>query len=316
MSTVKASPYRSVATCIFVVFTESQKRGGRTYHYRVRSVRNGDKVGKQRVYLGADLGKRQLAARERAADKELGLLSTLLTTDEKAFLNGVKRSFAAQPKATVENRYEAFVAQFTFDSNAIEGNTLTLDETSQLLFDGLVPAKTLREVNEALNHKGAFDHLLAWRGGLTKRFICDLHRLVVKETLRADLADQVGTYRTLQVYIRGVDWVPAAPAAVPKDMKALLEWLTKNRRKAHPLVLAAYFHAGFELIHPFVDGNGRVGRLLLNFILRNHGYPLLNIPRRRRRTYYAALKAAQVDGDLRPFLKFLLDLYRTANLRF
>ena len=299
-----------------MTYTEEQVRGGRTYYYRVRSVREGGKVRKERVYMGADLPKRALAAKEREADRELGILSALLSSEDESYLASLKREHAKRPRATFENRYEAFVAQFTFDSNAIEGNTLTLDETSHLLFDGLVPARSLREVKEALNHKRAFDHLLGHRGELTKRFVCELHRLVVQDTLRDDLASQVGAYRTVQVYIRGVEWVPAAPTAVPKDMKALLEWHTKNKRKAHPVVLAAYFHTAFELVHPFVDGNGRVGRLLMNFILRKHGYPMINIPSRRRREYYAALRSAQVEGDLRPFIAFMIDLYRGARLAF
>jgi Fic family protein len=299
-----------------VAFTETQRRGGHAYSYRVRSVRRGGKVTKDRVYLGADLDRKTLVRREREADQKLGLLGTLLSPEDLTFLRGVKRSFAKSPAQTRDNRYEAFVAQFTLDSNAIEGNTLTLDETSHLLFDGLVPAKSLREVNEALNHKAAFDHLLRYRGGLTKAFILGLHRLVVKDTLRKDLVDEAGRYRTVQVYIRGVEWVPAAPKDVPKDMKALLEWNTKSKRKLHPVVRAAYFHCAFELVHPFVDGNGRVGRLLMNFLLRKSGYPMVNIPNRRKREYYAALKAAQVDADLRPFVGLLLDLYRTSSLVF
>lgn len=298
-----------------MTFTEKQSRGGKTYYYRVRSVRDGPKVGKKRVYLGSNLTKRKLAQRERAADRELGELSALLDPPEIAFLAEVKRSFAKEPKATWENRYEAFVSLFTFDSNAIEGNTLTLDETSQLLFDGLVPARSLREVNEALNHKRAFDRLLAHRGDLTKRFLCDLHRVVVADTLRRDLAEQIGKYRTVQVFLRGVDWVPPAPAAVPKDMKLLLEWYAKSRGRVHPFVVAAYFHTAFELVHPFVDGNGRVGRLLMNFILRKNRLPMVNIPRRRRREYYAALRAGQVNADLRPFVALLLDLYRASGPR-
>lgn len=299
-----------------MTFTETQSRGGRTYYYRVRSVRKGGKVGKERVYLGADLAKRELAKREREADRELGVLGALLTKEEEAFLRGVRKAFLAEPRATSENRYETFVSLFTFDSNAIEGNTLTLDETSRLLFDGLVPARSLREVNEALNHKRAFDHLLAYRGDITKRLICRLHEIVVKDTLPKELSSQVGRYREMQVYIRGVEWIPPKPDAVPKDMKALLEWYAKNKKKLNPVVTAAYFHTAFELVHPFVDGNGRVGRLLLNFILRKNGYPMINLPNRRKRDYYAALHSGQVAGDLRPFVELVVDIYRTSRLSF
>lgn len=295
-------------------YTERQVRAGRTYRYRVRSVRKGGKVTKRRVYLGADLPARELRRREREADAELGVLDALLSPKQEREFEAAHKRLRQQPAATRQNRYEAFVAQFTFDSNAIEGNTLTLDETSQLLFEGLVPARSLREVNEALNHKRAFDRLLAHRGDITKRFICDLHALVVQDTLAKGVAGQAGRYRDVQVFIRGVDWVPAAPKDVPKDMKALLEWYTKNKRRLHPVVTASYFHVAFELVHPFVDGNGRVGRLLMNFILRKHGYPMVNIPSRTKRAYYVALHAGQVDGDLRPFIALIQGIYRSSRL--
>lgn len=295
-------------------YTEVKVRGGRSYYYRVRSVRKGPKVNKERIYLGMGLGKAELGRKERAADRELGALGALLTKKELAFLRGVQQAFKRQPPANRENRYEAFAALFTYDSNAIEGNTLTLDETSHLLFDGMVPAKSLREVREAINHKGAFDQMLAYRGDITRRFICRLHAAVVKETLLGDLAGQAGKYRDVQVFIRGVEWVPASPEAVPKDMKALLDWYTKNKGKVNPVATAAYFHIAFELVHPFVDGNGRVGRLLMNFILRKHGYPMVNIPNREKRAYYAALHEGQVNGDLRPFVELLLGLYKDSRL--
>lgn len=299
-----------------MTYTEIQARGGKTHYYRVRSVRKDGKVGKERVYLGVNLATKELAKKERAADRELRVLGALLTKDEETFLRAVRKAFLKEPRATFDNRYEAFVSLFTYDSNAIEGNTLTLDETSQLLFDGLVPAKSLREVNEALNHKRAFDHLLAYRGDITRRLICQLHEIVVKETLPKELASQAGRYRQVQVHIRGVAWVPAGPAAVPKDMKVLLEWYAKNKKQLNPVVAAAYFHTAFELVHPFVDGNGRVGRLLMNFILRKNGYPMINLPNRRKRDYYAALHKGQVDGDLRPFIELIMDVYKQSRLSF
>lgn len=299
-----------------MTYTEIQVRGGKTYYYRVRSVRKDGRVGKERVYLGVNLAKKELAKKEREADRELRVLGAILTKEEETFLRGVRKAFLKEPRATFDNRYEAFVSLFTYDSNAIEGNTLTLDETSQLLFDGLVPAKSLREVNEALNHKRAFDHLLTYRGDITKRLICQLHEIVVKDTLPKELSSQAGRYRDVQVYIRGVEWVPARPGAVPQDMKVLLEWYAKNKKRINPVVATAYFHTAFELIHPFVDGNGRVGRLLMNFILRKNGYPMINLPNRRKRDYYAALHKGQVDGDLRPFIELIMDVYKQSRLSF
>lgn len=296
-------------------YTEIQKRNGKDYHYRVKSVRNGNKISKERVYLGVNLNERQLVKAESEADKQLGVFKTLLSKEEIKFLESIKKEYLRQPKESFENRYESFCARFTYDSNAIEGNTLTLQETAQILFENIVPAaKSLREINEAVNHKKAFDYILSYDGELNKSFILHLHKLVVKDTLKRELAEQIGKYRNIQVYIRGTKWLPPKSSDVPKEMKSLLSWYSKNKTAIHPVTLAAYFHVGFETIHPFVDGNGRVGRLLMNFILRKNKFPMINIPTTNKLDYYKSLEEAQLNGNLKSFLEFLLEIYREDKL--
>lgn len=300
-----------------MVYTEVKERNSNKYFYRVINIREGKKFIKKRIYLGANLDKKAIAAAELEADKKLFLLSNLLKDKELDFLDCIKKEFAKEPKANEDNRYEAFTALFTYNSNAIEGNSLTLEETSFLLFERRVPsAKSLREINETLNHKSAFDYMLSYKGNISKEFICELHRVVVQNTLREDLIPEIGKYRTLQVFIHGRDWIPPKPEEVPQEMKSLLSWYAKNNKKLHPLVLAAYFHVAFEIIHPFVDGNGRVGRLLLNFILHKYGYPMINIPNKIKFRYYESLKKATLAGNLRPFIEILLELYKETKLRF
>ncbi len=299
-----------------MVYTEIKEKDGRKYYYRVISQRKGEKVDKKRIYLGADLDKKKLSEKEIQADKELMLLSTLLTDKEKKELERIKKEYLNQPKANLENRYESFISLFTYDSTNIEGNTLTLQETSQLLFEGRTPRKSIREINEIINHKKAFDYILKSKGEISKDFILNLHSLVVKDTLRSELNNQIGKYRTLQVYIRGTKWLPPKTKEVPKEMASLLSWHTKNKNKIHPLVLSAYFHSAFETIHPFVDGNGRVGRLLMNFILHKKGYPMINILNKRKHEYYHALEISQIKGDLRTLVKFLFDLLKEEKIRF
>ncbi len=300
-----------------MAFTEIQERNGKKYYYRVITYRQDGKVKNKKVYLGVNLSKKDLSIAESSADKDLGVLNALLSDSEVLELEKIKKDYLKQPKATFENRYEAFVSAFTHNSTAIEGNTLTLAETAGLLFDEIIPsAKSLREVNEVLNHRFAFDDILDYDGDISRAFILDLHKLVMRDTLRPDQDSQLGRFRSVQVFIRGVDWFPPTPEDVPKDIRNLLSWYTKNKKKLHPIVLAAYFHIGFEIIHPFVDGNGRVGRLLMNFILHNNGYPMINIPLEKRFDYYDCLAAAQVDGNLRPFLDLLLNLLRKSQLIF
>jgi Fic family protein len=299
-----------------MVYTEIKEKNGRKYFYRVKSIRNKKKVGKERIYLGVDLDKKKLSKKEKEADKEMALLSTLITKEEENKLKKIKEEYLKQPKETEENRYESFVSLFTYDSTSIEGNTLTLQETSQLLFEKITPRKSLREINEIINHKEAFDYLLGYKGNLNKKIILKLHKLVVQNTLKEELTDQIGKYRTLQVYIRGTEWMPPKPAEVPKEMSYLLSWYTKNKNNLHPLILATYFHSAFETIHPFVDGNGRVGRLLMNFILRQNNYPMINIPNKEKYKYYNGLEESQVKGNLRPLIKFLFDILIDEKIRF
>jgi len=299
-----------------MVYTEIKEKNGKKYFYRVLSVRKGPKIEKKRIYLGVDLNKNNLTNKEKQADKELMLLSTLLNEKEKKELEAIKKEFLKQPKANFENRYESFVSLFTYDSTNIEGNTLTLQETSQLLFENITPRKSLREINEVINHKKAFDFILTNKKDISKDLILQLHKLVVQSTLKPELESQIGKYRTLQVYIRGTNWLPPKSEDVPKEMGSLLSWYSKNNKSLHPLILATYFHSAFETIHPFVDGNGRVGRLLMNLILHRHKYPMINIPNQKKHIYYKALEDSQLKGDLRGLIKFLFDLLKEEKIRF
>lgn len=299
-----------------MAYTEIQKRNRKKYYYRVKSVRKGRRVEKKRVYLGADLSIEELAKREKKADNELNLFKNILTKKEIKFLDNLKKEFSKEPKITLENRYEAFSALFTYNSTAIEGNTLTLQETAQLLFQDITPlGKSLREINETLNHKKAFDYILNYKEDINKEFILELHRLVVANTLKPELSSQIGRYRNVQVFITGVLWFPPKPQDVAGRMGHLIGWYSKNKKKLHPLILASYFHTEFEKIHPFVDGNGRVGRLLMNFILHKNKYPMLNILNSIKHKYYGALEEAQTKNNLRAFVKLMLNILKESKIR-
>jgi Fic family protein len=309
MSTSSTTYLNDVDIYMYMAYTEIQQRDDKKYYYRVQSVRKNGKVTKKRVYLGVNLNKMEIRSKEKDADIELLLLSTLLSDKQIKELDKLK-------KDTSNLSYEAFVSLFTYDSTNIEGNTFTLQQTAQLLFEGITPSKSLREINEIINHKEAFDYLLHTKSNISRKLILNLHKIVTKNTLKTELADQIGIYRTVQVYIRGVEWLPTETKNVPSEMAQLLSWYTKNKTKINPLILAAYFHVTFEKIHPFVDGNGRVGRLLMNFMLRKHNFPMINIPHKLRFKYYETLEEAQVKGNLKPFIDFLYELLVDAKIRF
>lgn len=299
-----------------MAYTEIKKQNEEKYYYRVLSVRKGKKIEKKRIYLGVNLNKEELAKKIKEADRELSAFKDILTNEEIIFLEKLKKDFSKEPKITFENRYEAFSALFTYNSTAIEGNTLTLQETSRLLFQNIVPAgKSLREINEIINHKKAFDYILDYKGDIDKEFILDLHRLVVDNTLDRELSFQIGKFRTVQVFITGVMWFPPKPEDIAIKMTNLLTWYSKNKKVLHPLILASHFHTEFEKIHPFVDGNGRVGRLLINFILYKNKYPMINIPNSIKYKYYEALEKAQTKNNLRPFVKLMVEILKDTKIR-
>lgn len=191
----------------------------------------------------------------------------------------------------------------TWSSNAIEGNTLTESETKVLLEDGLtVGGKPLRDTYEAVGHARAYDFMftLLHADTVTEKDILYLHYLFYKEIDES----HAGKYRTMPVFISGSDYPVSSPAAIPSDMRGLMEWLASDERKAmHPIEQAALLHQKFVFIHPFVDGNGRVSRLLMNILLIQHGWLPVIIPPIRRIEYIHLLEKAHKDP--RPFISFI-----------
>jgi Fic family protein len=292
-----------------MAYTEIKVRNGSKYYYRAMSVRLGARVSKQRRYMGVNLNKKELADAVKTADREMGVLEALLTDQETVFLDRIKLEYAKQPPETYQKRYDTFAVKFTHNSTAIGDNSLTLRETERLLFDDAAPAgKSFREICEAIGHARAFDCMLAHEEEITKEFIFELHSLVMMDAVPQNVHAEIGRYRAIPANIEGMDWTPPEPGAVPREMRNLLSWHSKNRGKINPLVLAANFHAVFETIHPFIDGNGRVGRLLMNHILHREEFPMVSIPNVLRYRYFGVLDRARQDGDLKPFLEFMLEL--------
>jgi len=227
-----------------------------------------------------------------------------------ARLNRIRQARPLPPE-TVRSLGDALRVRATWASNAIEGNSLTLQETKVVL-DGLtVGGKPLRDHLEAVDHAEAWDAMIAWARGtdpLTPFLLRSLHALV----LRRSNPEAAGRYRTVPVAIAGSTHVPPDPVQVPALVDALFtDWLADPR---HPIVAGAIAHARLMAIHPFVDGNGRTGRLLLNlWLLRHDGVPCLLEPGDRP-AYYAALAAAD-HGDPNPIVTVIAaGISRTVDL--
>ncbi|MFS2006889.1 Fic family protein [Duganella sp. CT11-25] len=219
------------------------------------------------------------------------------------------------PPAAVRNLREELVLNWTYHSNAIEGNTLTLLETKVVLEGITVGGKLMREHFEAINHRDAIHYVedvVHEAEPLSEWQIRNLHRLVLKQIDDAN----AGVYRKTNVAIVGARHVPPDMLLVPERMAALIRWYDAESARMHPILRAARLHLDFVGIHPFIDGNGRTARLLLNLELIKAGYPAIVLPVQRRLAYYKALDAAQMDGDTAPFVDLVIDCMREAFARY
>jgi Fic family protein len=189
---------------------------------------------------------------------------------------------------------EQFEIEMTYNSNAIEGNSLTLKETFWVIQEGLtIKDKPLKDHLEAKNHKEALDFLYELvdpkqKNTISEHLVRQLHQLVVQDSQK----DIAGQYRNGDVYIGGAKHRPPSHIKITRLMHELIQWLNNNKNNHHIIELAAILHHKFVNIHPFWDGNGRVGRLLMNILILNAGYPLAIILRNDRKKYYRVLSLA------------------------
>ncbi len=197
---------------------------------------------------------------------------------------------------------ENFLVEFTHDSTAIEGNTLTLIETKMILTDRIVPAETsLKELDEVRDHASAWQFVKenVHKGvPLSENLIKDIHERVVP------VAGIGGIYRSIPVYIRGAQHVPPPPHKVWDAMKNFI-YRMEHDKFSDAIEKAAWIHAEFVKIHPFQDGNGRTARLIMNDFLLAHGFPPTSIKRKNRQEYFAALEDYALHDVIDPFTGLL-----------
>ena len=196
---------------------------------------------------------------------------------------------------------DEFLVEFTYNSNAIEGNTLTLQETALALEGVTIDKKPLKDHLEAVGHRDAFLYvvsLVSDKVPISERIIREIHSLVLM-----DCPEDKGVYRRIPVKIMGAHHEPPQPYLVPVQMERLVSDLSKDNR--HAIETAAMFHLNFEGIHPFIDGNGRTGRLILNLMLMQAGYPPIDVKFADRRKYYACFDSYYRDNDASPMVNMV-----------
>ena len=202
---------------------------------------------------------------------------------------------------------QALELEYTFESNRIEGNTMTLRESDLVINEGLtISGKSMREHLEVINHHEAIAYikdLMQRNTSINEREILSIHNLIV----RGIHPEDAGCFRKVQVMIQGSSYVPSQPFLVAKEMEDFFIWYEANKLILHPVILAGEIHERLVTIHPFINGNGRTCRLVMNLVLLQHGYIIANIrgDYDSRTQYYQTLETAQTKNNKEDFLLFI-----------
>ncbi|MEA2082878.1 MAG: Fic family protein [Thermodesulfobacteriota bacterium] len=224
-------------------------------------------------------------------------------------IDKLKQKLDASRPLLNETILQAIDIEYTYNSNRIEGNTLTLRETDIVINKGLtIGGKSMREHLEAVNHYEAIAFIkeLVTEGSiLNENIIKDIHSLVLRGIDR----ENAGKYRSVPVSISGSRHEPPQPWQVPKLMEDLNFWIQEEAENLHPVIFAAEIHERIATIHPFIDGNGRTARLLMNLILLQNGYTIADISgdTKGRLAYYNALEKCNLNQDKTDFMVLITE---------
>lgn len=223
------------------------------------------------------------------------------------------------PEEALKKIQDALDIEYTYESNRIEGNTLTLQETALVVNEGVtISGKSMREHLEAINHAEAIDYIkdIAKKDiEISERTIKEIHALILHGIDR----ENAGRYRTVPVMISGSEHMPPQPYLIEKQMEDfIIKFQQMEKEKVHPVLIAAYLHDELVRIHPFIDGNGRTSRLLMNLYLLRNGYTLVTLKgsNEDKISYYKALEKSHIENKPEDFQKLVAEAEITSLKRY
>jgi len=278
-----------------------RKKGNDDYYYLRHNIRRGNK--EKEIYLGKKIPKNIEELKQKFL-LEFYREEWIPITEEihKNFQKERKR----MPKDIIEKELKNFSIKFTYDTQKIEGSTLTLKETADLLENGKTPAnKPISDAKEAENHQKLFFELLKFKKDLSLEVMLSWHKKLFNDT-KSDIAGKIRDYN---VGIGLSKFQPPRHQAVPLLLKDFFVWYNKNKKLLNPVELAALVHLKIVTIHPFGDGNGRISRLMMIYVLNRFRHPMLNIDYSNRNSYYNALERSQVKENDIHFLRWFMNRY-------
>lgn len=286
-----------------MVTIKTKKIKDQIYYYLEHSIRKGKQVKKKEIYIGKKIP-------QNIEQLKRNLLDDIYKERWYADVDRIKQRFSKEhrtmPKSAREKQLQNFAISFTYDTQRIEGSTLTLRETADLLEKGITPKnRPIRDVKEAEAHRDLFYEILDLKKDLSLQMVLEWHWKLFNLT-KPDIA---GKIRKHQVTISSSRFMSPSPVEVYPLVTEFFKWYNKNKGKIHPVELAAIAHLKFVTVHPLADGNGRISRLIMNFILHKKGYPMLDIKYEGRNSYYNALEKSHLKKEDRTFLQWLVKRY-------
>ena len=307
---------------------EKRISGKRIKYYLAHSYREGSKVHKFRKYLGQDLKEDKLEERKKIAEKLIlekihkyniikDPLHFELSKTEIAQIKQLEKEIPLKIFHLSESDWKVFSEIFTYNTNAIEGSRLNQKEVRNLLEKDKWPEKSKEDIAEAYGVDEAIRFIRGTREHMTILLIRQIHKIVFRNSKPfAGKLRKKGEEVVVMDSKGNVVHEGAPQGRINHLLRELVDWYNKNKSKYPALVLGAVIHNQFENIHPFRDGNGRVGRILLNNILIKNNLPPINIDLKNRAEYYQSLKAYEFNKDLKPTMELYLKEYKNLKKEF
>lgn len=279
-----------------------RRKGNQDYYYLYHDSKKGKR--KQReVYLGKVIPK---DIEEQKKNFAMEIEREKWIPELEKIHENFKNEKKTIPKSIQEKNLESFSVKFTYNTQRIEGSTLTLKDTTFLLEYGLSPSnRPTNDIKETELHQKLFLKIIKQKDDLSLVLVKKWHKELFAQT-KPDIA---GLLRDYDVRINQSEFIPPSHASVNLLVIGFFTWYNVNKKKLNPVELAALVHLKFVTIHPFGDGNGRTTRLMMNHVLNTYDYPLMDIAYTDRRSYYTALEKSQRKGDDLPFLQWFMKRY-------
>jgi Fic family protein len=274
-----------------------RKKGQTQYFYLQHSYRKEGKVITRELYLGKKIPDNIEEIKMKLMHAPHEALVEKLEKIRKEFQKEWKKT----PPSAKDRELREIAIVFTYNTNAIEGSTVTLEETRLILEDRIAPNKPLRDVRETESHAAVFVDMLNTEEEVSEHLLLKWHKEIFQET-KPDIAGKFRNYPVRVGLYLAPDW---------QNIQTLISQLVtfSNQSNLNSVELAARVHYVFEKIHPFGDGNGRIGRLLMNYVLWKNGYPMLVIEYTKRKSYYKALERPE-EGFVTYFIRRYLAVHK------